>query len=76
MDGGEIRVGGPFSPTEKSIIEYGGAPGIARLHGDITPRNVFLDRLKYPHIADFGAAKVVVDGTGGTSITKPGRPCM
>jgi hypothetical protein len=62
-------------PTEKSIIEYGGAPEIARLHGDISRRNVFLDRLKYPHLGDFGAAKVIVDGAGGTSITKPGRTC-
>jgi hypothetical protein len=43
MDGGEICLGGPFSPPEKSLIEYGGVPGIARLHeldvahGDISP---------------------------------------
>jgi serine/threonine protein kinase len=53
--------------TEKSIIAYGGARGLAFahersiIHRDIKPANIFLDERNYPRVADFGMAKMVDD---------------
>jgi serine/threonine protein kinase len=53
-----------LSNTEKTIILYGIARGMAYLHSlrvlhrDLKPENVFLDQRRYPCIADLGLAKV------------------
>jgi serine/threonine protein kinase len=54
----------PLSPTEKTIIFYGIAHGMAHLHSlhilhrDLKPANIFLDSSGRPRIADLGFAKV------------------
>jgi tetratricopeptide (TPR) repeat protein len=56
----------PLSATDKTIIHYGIARGMAHLHSlsilhrDLKPANIFLDLEGRPRIADLGLAKVSV----------------
>jgi hypothetical protein len=73
MEKGCLNVRTKFSPTEKSIIAYGGARGLALLHDrkvihrDVKPGNILLDKNNYPRIADLGLAKMIEDDPSQTS---------
>jgi serine/threonine protein kinase len=52
-------------------VDYLHSHGV--LHGDISPNNIMLDR-GVPHLIDFGAAEVLLDGQLATNTTGTG-PC-
>jgi serine/threonine protein kinase len=71
-----------LSDTEKMICLYGVARALAWahlrgvIHRDVKPENVFLNSKKHPRMADFGLAKLHVEGIGMSMVGGGSRPYM
>jgi serine/threonine protein kinase len=67
-----------LNPTEKMIVLYGVARGMAHLHSmqvlhrDLSPGSIFLDDRKYPRIGHMILAKVTTDANQSRALANTG----